>query len=238
MTAGRRQKGAYFSIAFFFLIGLIVVVSAWLFFIFFKVHITSIAVDVDSINRYQEIPTTLLTTTVYAGDEKCRKGDGPIGPAEKPNYDLCTKKLPIIFSAGGKILSGPESPGVDGVYTSSEFRNDLELALPENCYSVLLKSATGEDVLKAERRTQRAPAITQDCDMKSPRLTETYPIPIFSGGVPAVAEQTITIGSTNQGEEILVRWPRYKTCLTDDEDCKVNEPQQPGSSGQKERTVK
>lgn len=48
----------------FILIAIIVVITGWLFFAFFKVHITSILVDVDSINRYQEIPTTVLAAVL------------------------------------------------------------------------------------------------------------------------------------------------------------------------------
>lgn len=48
----------------FILIAIIVVITGWLFFAFFKVHITSILVDVDSVNRYQEIPTTVLAAVL------------------------------------------------------------------------------------------------------------------------------------------------------------------------------
>lgn len=59
----RSSKGLG-TVALFLIVGLILTVSAWVFFIFFKIHVTSIAVDVDSINRYQEIPTTILGPTL------------------------------------------------------------------------------------------------------------------------------------------------------------------------------
>lgn len=136
-----NRKGVAW-IAIFFLIAIIVVITGWLFFAFFKVHITSILVDVDSINRYQEIPTTLLGISTFVEDEEkqksfdennpdkrdktkinCFNGDGPAG-AHPPNIDMCRKHLTFYLaktanSVGKPVLSsptgrdaGPVLPGV------------------------------------------------------------------------------------------------------------------------------
>jgi len=267
----KKQKGALFGLPFFMIIGLIVVVSAWLFFIFFKVHITSIAVDVDSINRYQEVPTTLLGASVRARtlsesstiiEESCKpedqstprcqnlaklardlkeaiqgwtsqqttgvqltatgncfNGDGPAGP-HSPNDGLCTKRLAFYYT---KLFNGAGDPVFlvnPNIEVSPDLRDlvsNMRAALPRTCYRISFGDATGSE--DGEKDKLESSGI--NCDIKNfPKLKETYPMPIFLGGVPTIAAQTLTIGSSSsQGQEIFISWPRYDTCFSGQTGC-------------------
>lgn len=239
------------SVALFMIAALLVIVSVWIFFIFFKVHVTSIAVDVDSVNRYQEIPTTFLANTLRiksqaesslgediaklkekceasqaqrrlrecdmlldleSGKGNCFVGNGPAGP-HNPNDWLCTKNLVFYYtklanSVGEKVLSGGQAAG--------DLKNNLRLSLPNFCYDYSIKSVKfpdGADSL--EHRGDSA------CDTKTnPKLSESYPLPVFESGAPSVIEQLLTIGSTvTGGEGLLVTWPRYGTCFDFNGEC-------------------
>lgn len=134
---GTNRKGvAWFPI--FILIAVIIVITGWLFLAFFKVHLTNIIVDVDSINRYQEIPTTLLGISTFVEDEErqksfgeknpdkrdkkkinCFDGDGLAG-SHPPNVDLCRKHLAFYLtktanSASKPVLSSPTGGGAGPV---------------------------------------------------------------------------------------------------------------------------
>lgn len=126
------MKAVAFGIGLFLLIGFITIVSAFLFSIFFKVHLTNIVVDVDSINRYQELPTTVLGLNVFLEDMEpfeggrgpdnpdtrdrrlihCFNGNGPQG-SHATNDDLCRKNLALYYNkfsnedSGGVPIGGP-----------------------------------------------------------------------------------------------------------------------------------
>lgn len=114
----RNSSKGLGAIAFFLIIGLLAVVSTWIFFTFFKVQVIGIAVDVNSINRYQEIPTTVLADVLYfedgnkatvdgktpdtrpKGGINCFQGDGPAGAHEvvaDRNRVVCTKPAAFFF---------------------------------------------------------------------------------------------------------------------------------------------
>lgn len=197
------------QIPFFFLIGLFLIISTFIFFVLFKVHITSVAVDVDSINRYQEIPTTLLGSTLFL-EEDCFKGDGPAGPHEIEDFNrkMCTKHLAFYYTklangAGKEVLSATTG-------NAGELTNNIKTSLPLNCYKIAFQDGK-EDFLVSKI----------ECAEK--KLNEIYPIPIFLGEDPSVAKQLLEIGSRVSGDERhpLVTWPTYKTCFPFDVDsCK------------------
>lgn len=141
----RSSKGLG-TIALFLIVGLILTVSAWVFFIFFKIHVTSIAVDVDSINRYQEIPTTFLgITTFVEGEEKmtafgenpdnrdkkkinCFDGDGPAG-SHPPNADLCRKHLAFYMAKTANSVGRPLFSSQVERYAGSGLPSGLDLII-------------------------------------------------------------------------------------------------------------
>lgn len=214
----RDGKKGFAAIAFFMLIGLFVVVSALVFFLTFKVHITSLAVDVISVNRYQEIPTTVLATGVpMEQEEQCFRGNGPDN-RHGPNRDLCTKTVPILFS---KKANGMEI----GIFESlNSFRDNLRAALPIDCYEYSFEHLGTETVTEGRGRNEvEKPKLLRDSlspsgdffklgcgDDDSPKIKERYPIPIIVGKEPGVADQLLLIkSSSTDGDGFLVTWPRF-----------------------------
>lgn len=233
-----KQKG-FAAIAFFMLIGLFVVISALVFFLTFKVHITSLAVDVISVNRYQEIPTTVLATGVTMdqyddekGEVQCFTGNGPANTHD-PVKDLCTKTVPILFSKKvnefpiyiledkKESLTGLPLPATDAL---NLFRDNLRSALPIDCYEYSFEYVGTEAAVEGRGRnevekpkpfsdtlTPRNDFFKLGCgDDDSPKIRERYPIPIIIGNEPAVADQLMLIkSSSTDGEGFLVTWPRF-----------------------------
>lgn len=200
------KKGLVLSVALFMIAGLILVISAWIFFVGFKVHLTSLAVDADSINRYQEIPTTALLSSFFVS-ESCFKGNGPLGE-HGANHELCTKGLAFFLTRELNDLSKTkleDTNSDEGRYPISAFREDLKLSLPSECYDISFEHEGAKSTLMMD-----AGVIGSNCNLAQPKLKERYPVPVFFGG-PSVAQHVITIGtSLTSGQEILVNWPRYE----------------------------
>lgn len=207
------------------LVGMIAVISVILFFMFFKIHLTSLVTDVDSINRYQEIPTTILSSHVLVGDAEayppdelgrdrrpkekinCFEGDGPAGK-HSPDSELCRKRLSLFFSKESNGLGLPIMDDYsDSVgYGIDDFKKDLRLALPTRCFSVALsklqKASDSDDTFLDEGDA--------GCNMKSPKINQKSPIPVMTGAEPSVLYNILEIGSNpTSGDAVLVTWPRY-----------------------------
>lgn len=266
----RVGKGIAF-IALFLIVGVVLMISGLMFFLNFKVHITSIAVDVDSINRYQEVPTAILGLTAFANDTEdqdfgpdkpdlrnkekinCFNGNGIAGSHE-PNADLCTKHLAFYFSKissekGDVLFSNPEEVDtqsgllIAGVPFDLEeilwpektypqlyvVKNNIRASLPTWCYKIgievdgaeidkldpysdlpnrNMKPSGGKSVRETVTDLQKK--FEASCNTNSPKLDESYPMPIIFGGVPFIAEQRLLIySSSNEGEDYFVTWPKY-----------------------------
>jgi hypothetical protein len=205
------------TIFFFLLIGMLAMVSIWLFFIFFKIHVTGIAIDVNSINRYQEIPTVLLSSTFYENSaDSCHPGDGPAGP-HALNENLCKKNIAFYYSRS-KATDRPivnEDPNNDGIaddVPARDFLNNIRLSLPLYCYKISFRESEEETTLIGRETTPRVGRATTGitCSINQPKINEIYPMPIFSGGVPSVAEQILLIGSsTTTSDRSISNWPVY-----------------------------
>ncbi len=105
------------AIPLFMIVGLVAVISAWIFFIFFKVHITGIAVDIDSINRYQEVPTAVLLishfikTKAELDVETCSgQPNSPICPAWKDWFKQSGGNVNEINCFNGNGPAGSHNP--------------------------------------------------------------------------------------------------------------------------------
>lgn len=200
------------AVFFLLLIGVIAMVSVWLFFIFFKVHVTGIAIDVESINRYQEIPTVLLSSTLYEKrKESCSPGDGPAGEHSLNDY-LCKKNLAFYYMRS----KATNQPIVGDTEETKDFLNNIKVSLPLYCYRIDLKEAEdtqtfidGKESLNL-LRVRGAPT-SISCNINQPKINEKYPIPTFSvGGITFIAEQILLIGSsTTTSERSISNWPFY-----------------------------
>lgn len=195
------------AIFFILIVGMIVMVSIWLFFVFFKVHVVGISVDVDSINRYQEIPTMLLSSTLFDGD------DGSCVNAE--NEHLCKKSVAFHYMrskvSGGDVVSKETDAG-------ENFLNNFRVSLPLYCYRIdFIDSGVrkifidGKKDLSDLRRSRASGIATPNCGLDGNfKINEAYPIPTFADGVPAVASQMLLIGSsTTTTESSINTWPLY-----------------------------
>jgi hypothetical protein len=190
------------AIFFVLMAGLLVIVSIWLFFVFFKVHVVGISIDVDSINRYQEVPTMLLTSTLF---------DGKSGSCSNvANEGLCRKGVAFHYMRS-KVTGGDVLPENDD---SKIFLNDFKVSLPLYCYMIGVRDGDGEKVFldgKSELRSFRTRGVSSiNCNLNQPKISEVYPIPTFVGGVPSVASQTLLIGSsTTTTDNSIFTWPIY-----------------------------
>jgi hypothetical protein len=219
----RYGKG-FVGLPLMMLVSMIAVISVILFFLFFKIHLTSLITDVDSINRYQEIPTTILSSYVLVGDSgdksdslnrdtspkekiNCFDGDGPAG-RHGPNEELCTKRLSIFFSKESSSVGEPviSANGDSLIYGLDQFKNNLRMSLPTRCFAVAFsKSGEASDLTDAFQDTGDA-----GCNMKSLKINQKSPIPVMRGSEPGVLYNVLSIGSNpTSGDAVLVTWPRY-----------------------------
>lgn len=197
------------AIFFILMVGMLVIVSIWLFFIFFKVHVVGIAIDVDSINRYQEVPTMLLSSTLLDSSSRgCSVGSGVDG-AHEPNDDLCTKSTAFHYMrskvSDDSVLYGDVKTFVD----------NIKVSLPLYCYKIEIKENQGEgkvliDGGKSLERFRGKGVSSTGCNTNQAKLNEDYPLPTFISGVPSVASQTLTIwSSTTTTDSSIYTWPLY-----------------------------
>ena len=236
----KSLKGAIPTIALFMIIGMIVIVSAWLFFIFFKVHITSLAVDVENVNRFQELPTTILGTAFFSGSSSfdeggqypedafieginCFNGNGPMGIHE-PNYDLCTKPVAFHFTKFANVKSIQAKPHANIDINSlgdAVFSKSKSLFAPDYVYTTSdfvngMRLILPENCYSVQFRTEEiVDEFTNDegdCNLEFGKLNERYPLPIILNGEPSLVEHVLVIGSTvTTGEELLITWPKGQT---------------------------
>lgn len=209
------------EIPMFLLIGLVIIMSVFIFFIFFKVHVKSIAVDVENINRYQEVVTAVLGVSVktepntdFPKDDlgrdlrkrdsvNCFMGDGPAGKHDVKE-SLCSRPLAFYLGKRTDFFSKIDKAPDDGEYSLSDFLVDLRGTMPVDCYSVsrvLSSSISGASYDSFD-------VGGFGCDLNSPKIFEGYPVPIISGG-PSVAEMAVKIGQSSENQDALIRWPKY-----------------------------
>lgn len=213
-----KMKGIIGELPLLMLVGLIAMITVVVAFLYLKVHITGIAVDTNSINRYQEIPTTILADSVFIEDKapisafgkdnpdsrpkkeiNCFRGDGPAGAHQEINKEVCTKRLSFFYTKYANDLGEPALSS-----TPTDFKNNLNLVLPTNCYSISFSS----NGVKIDQYLDDS----GDCNLNLPKIDKTYPIPVFLSGEAKVADQVLKIGnSLTRGEELLVTWPKYGT---------------------------
>ncbi len=204
-----KKKGLIAFPVLFGLISLVILITAVMFFLFFKVNITSLFVDVENVNRYQEIPTTFLSSSFYSNVDNnnfeninCFKGNGPI-IEDTINYNLCKKPIQFFvtkkFNGKGDFIDTEETP--KEIYNYKDLSNDLLLSLPKNCYQFSILDV----VIPIEIYSD-----TSNCDLENPKLNEKYPLPIFSTSGPEIIPFELKIGTTSSsGQELLITWPRY-----------------------------
>jgi hypothetical protein len=214
------------------IIAIVAMISVFIFFTTFKVHVTNVFIDVDNLNRYQDVPTASISSHLAVGDEvrdaedrhdpkrdlrpkekiNCFLGNGPAGKHGQISQ-LCTKRLPAFFTKhfngiGGKTITGiPGGSEIGGTdFGLSAFRNNLKLALPQKCFSILLMDKPDGRAFESYPEDQPA-----DCNFLNPKLEVTVPVPVMSGKDPAVAYEKLLIGTyASEGESFGSNWPKYR----------------------------
>lgn len=224
------MKGIFGELSFLMLVGVIAMITMVIAFLYLKVHVTGVAVDTDSINRYEEVATTVLSAPVFVDDPtkitqfgpknpdtrdkktiNCFQGDGPEGAHSNVNTEVCTKYLSFFYSKfkdmnGQPVMSSPGYIVRDpkNQYAFLGFIDNLKTSLPSDCYS-----------LSFEDKGASADALTppnSQCNLALPKLSKTYPIPVFLLAGPDVLDQVLKIGNTiTKSDNLLVTWPKYGT---------------------------
>lgn len=245
------RKG-FIAIGLLMIIQLVAMIMVFITITQFKVSITSIAVDVENINRYQNIPTTILADTVTMGDSpaasgymdlrlraapvedqktNCFEGDGPVGRASQ-GEDSCKRRTTFFFTKfandlGGGILSNaPHS--LDPVFSSQDtligFADNLVMSLPFKCYEVSFLTNQGKADLFSDNSS--TDIFGSDCgrEERDVKLRQTYPIPYFSSKEPMVGENSIKIFVQRGGESYMLTWPKYNVKFNSQEGPTVNKP--------------
>ena len=122
---------------------------------------------------YKEIPIEILSTSLFVRDE-CSNGVGIIGD-HIPNEDLCRKNLPFYFTKGIELLS------IDhGNENIKDVTTNLILLAPTSDFCI--------KVLNGELESNNGA-----CDVKSGKIVEKYPIPIFGNGIPIVVSNDVIV---------------------------------------------
>lgn len=213
------------------IIGIVAMFSVFIFFTTFKVHINSVFVDAENLNRYQEVPATIISSHMAIADEvtdaddkyepkrdlrpkekiNCFEGNGPAGKHGRVQ-SLCTKRLPDFFSklvsgVGGKTITGGSADSeIAGTDLSLEsFKSNLALSLPQGCSSISLGPLDGEPVESFESQA------SADCNIAQPKLEVSVPVPVVSAKGPELSFLGLKIGTAyGSGESFLVTWPKYR----------------------------
>jgi len=212
------------------IIGLVAMFSVFIFFMMFKVHINSVYVDAENLNRYQEVPATVISSHMAVADEvkdnddnykpkrdlrpkekiNCFTGNGPAGK-HGPVASLCIKRLPDLFTklasgTGGKSITGDSADYKLGNmnFGLSSFLSNLRLSLPQGCSSFALGEKDKGPI------EEFLPEKSPDCNLAQPKLKVSVPVPVMVGREPTLYYGTLTIGTSySSGESFLVTWPKY-----------------------------
>jgi hypothetical protein len=230
------MKG-FVSLPMIMIIWIVAIFSVFIFFALFKVHINSVFVDAENLNRYQEVPTTIISSYIAIGDEdtnfnrydkgfsitnilrdlrpkekiNCFTGNGPAGK-HGPVQSLCTKRLPNYFT---KLFAGIGGNTLTGESVDSKLA-DMELGL--KAFEANLRLSLPGDCFSIQLGNKDKPLeeykpdkMSPECDIKQPKLDVSVPIPVLRDSNPDISYARLVIGKVyGRGENFLVTWPEYR----------------------------
>ncbi len=168
-----KKKKGIGSIFFLFLTGFVVITMAFLFLIFFKLHVTTFAVDYMNINSYNTFLSAIIPLSI---------------PEENTEMFLYVNKISGIAGYDQNF----DTAG------TSTLEKIVDAALPGSCYRFSIGSKESKSKIVFEKITKFIPLISQNipgfsCDTSIVKFRNTVPMPVIQNGKSELVNSELVI---------------------------------------------